>query len=156
MSDAGLYRPGVGIALFNQAGLVFVGERIDTPGAWQMPQGGIDADETPEQAAFRELSEEIGCNKAEILKIADQALHYDLPKELAQRLWGGRFIGQAQTWIAMRFIGQDEEINLNAFSAPEFSAWQWVSPHQTLDLIVPFKRDIYTQVLNMFSEYGPS
>ncbi len=145
------YRPCVGIALFNARGDVFVGERIDTPGAWQMPQGGIDGGEDLEVAARRELQEEIGTSSAEILKISPQTTRYDLPDHLLHKLWDGRFRGQEQHWVAMRFTGKDSDIRLDADERPEFSAWQWVDLHDTLDLIVPFKRDTYEQVIAMFS-----
>ena len=147
-----LYRPCVGIALFNNEGKVFVGERIDTPGAWQMPQGGIDEGETPEKTAIRELAEEVGTNKAEIIKIADKKLRYDLPQETAQRLWKGKYCGQEQIWIAMRFTGKECDININAFDPPEFSNWQWISLKETLNLIVPFKRNLYRQVIDLFKD----
>ncbi len=146
------YRPCVGIALFNSGGLVFVGERIDTPGAWQMPQGGIDEGEDIKSAAFRELYEEIGTDKAEIIKISEQKTCYDLPQELQGKIWGGRYRGQEQTWVAMRFTGADEDINLSAHNHPEFSSWQWVELQKTVDIIVPFKQDIYRRVIEMFGE----
>lgn len=148
------YRPCVGVALFNGAGKVFVGERIDTPGAWQMPQGGVDGDETIEQSVFRELHEEIGTNEAEIMKIAEETLRYDLPEDMRETLWNGRFAGQEQTWVAMRFLGRDSDIRIDAHERPEFRAWQWVSLHETLELIVPFKRDTYRRVIKMFSEFA--
>lgn len=146
------YRPCVGITLFNEQGLVFVGERIDTPGAWQMPQGGVDPGETPEETALRELGEEVGTNKAEIIKIAPRKIRYDLPDHLIMSLWNGKFRGQEQTWVAARFTGQDSDINLNAFDPPEFTDWQWVNLAETLDLIVPFKRDIYRDIIDMFGD----
>ncbi len=146
-----LYRQCVGIALFNSEGKVFVGERIDTPGAWQMPQGGVDDGETPQQTALRELAEEIGTNKADIIQTASRKLQYDLPDDMIQRLWNGRYRGQEQTWIAARFTGKDCDINLSAFDPPEFSQWQWVKLEDTLNLIVPFKRDLYKQVIELFS-----
>ncbi len=144
------YRPCVGIALFNDKGQVFVGERIDTPNAWQMPQGGIDEGEDTAAAALRELSEEIGTNKAEILKITDRKIKYDLPDRLITKLWDGKYRGQEQIWVAARFTGMDSDINLNAFDTPEFSAWKWVELSEILDLIVPFKREIYREVIKIF------
>lgn len=145
-----LYRPCVGIAMFNTEGKVFVGERIDTPGAWQMPQGGIDEGETAEQTALRELKEETGTNKTKIITIAPRKIRYELPDHLIRTLWNGKYRGQEQTWIAARFTGNDSEININAFDPPEFTDWQWIDLPQTLDLIVPFKRDIYKDVIDMF------
>lgn len=148
------YRPCVGIALYNKDGHVFVGERIDTPGAWQMPQGGIDKGEDIQTAAFRELEEETGIPAAcaEILKIAPETIQYDLPETLRQKLWNGRYYGQEQHWVALRFTGDDQIINLNAHTPPEFSAWKWVPLGETLDLIVPFKRDTYKKVIALFSD----
>ncbi|MEM9469664.1 MAG: RNA pyrophosphohydrolase [Pseudomonadota bacterium] len=154
-SEEALYRPCVGIALFNQEGKVFLGERIDTPGAWQMPQGGIDPDEDLEIAAFRELKEETGIENASIIKINDQKIRYETPpglREKLQEIWGAPYIGQEQTWIAMRFHGQDKDINLESFEHPEFSAWQWCALEKTLDHIVPFKRDVYTQLIEAFKD----
>jgi putative (di)nucleoside polyphosphate hydrolase len=149
-----LYRPCVGIALFNEQGQVFVGERIDTPGAWQMPQGGIDEGENLTFAAFREMKEEIGTDKASILKIHDQKIKYHLPDTLRQKLWNGKYAGQEQTWIAMRFEGQDSDIILDADERPEFSNWQWVDLGKTPDLIVPFKRETYEQIIEAFKEFS--
>lgn len=147
-----LYRPCVGIVLYNKGGNVFIGERIDTPGAWQMPQGGIDGDETIEQAAFRELYEEIGTNNAEIISILPEKIRYDLPPDLREKLWGGMYKGQEQTWVAARFLGEDKDINLNMHTPPEFSRWQWVPLEKTIDLIVPFKRETYRRVINLFKD----
>jgi putative (di)nucleoside polyphosphate hydrolase len=144
------YRPCVGIALFNKAGQVFVGERIDTPGAWQMPQGGIDPGETVEQAALRELREEVGSDKADIIMTYDKKLRYRLPDRLIERLWDSQFGGQEQTWIAARFTGTDKDINLAAHTPAEFGAWKWVALPDILDLIVPFKRDTYREIIQAF------
>ncbi len=146
------YRKCVGIALFNQDNKIFVGERIDTKGAWQMPQGGVDDGETPEITALRELKEEIGTSKADIIMVAAKTICYDLPDRLITKLWNGKYRGQEQTWVAARFTGTDCDINLSAFDPPEFSSWQWVDLSDTLDLIVPFKRDIYAQVIDMFRD----
>lgn len=145
------YRPGVGIMLLSRDARVFVGQRIDrTAEAWQMPQGGIDDEEDPRAAAFRELKEEIGTDRAEIVAETDGWLTYDLPPELIGKVWGGRFRGQKQKWYAMRFLGQDGDIDL-ATGHPEFDAWRWVRPDELPELIVPFKRDLYRRVLAEFS-----
>jgi len=152
MSENKIYRPCVGIALFNKDNHVFVGERIDTPGAWQMPQGGIDEGEDIESAAMRELWEETGTDKADIIRVAGETIHYDLPSHLQNKLWNGIFAGQEQTWVAARFTGDDADINIRHFNPPEFSAWQWVALTKTIDLIVPFKRDVYQRVIGLFSD----
>jgi putative (di)nucleoside polyphosphate hydrolase len=148
------YRPGVGIMLLNRQSEVFVGRRIDMPAmpAWQMPQGGIDPGETPRQAALRELKEEIGTDKAEILGKSRVWLKYDLPLDLAGGVWGGRYRGQRQKWFAMRFTGRDDDINI-ATDHPEFEAWRWVEPKRLPQLIVPFKRQLYIDILAEFREY---
>jgi putative (di)nucleoside polyphosphate hydrolase len=140
--------------LLNRHGEVFVGRRIDMPvmPAWQMPQGGIDPGETPRQAAMRELEEEIGTAKAVLLGESRVWLKYDLPIELAGGIWGGRYRGQQQKWFVMRFIGSDADINL-ATEHPEFDAWQWVAPERLPDLIVPFKRQLYIDILAEFREH---
>ena len=148
------YRQCVGITLFNAQGKVFVGERIDTPGAWQMPQGGIDKGENPKDAFYREMLEEIGTDKAEILSIHDQTLKYDLPDHLLNKLWNGKYRGQEQTWIAARFTGEDSDINITAHHHPEFSNWQWVHLADILGLIVPFKKDTYKEVIKIFRHYS--
>jgi putative (di)nucleoside polyphosphate hydrolase len=145
------YRPGVGLMLFNPQGLVFTARRIDTAqDAWQMPQGGIDAGETPRQAAFREMKEEIGTDSAEILGESPDWLRYDLPQELVGKVWKGRFRGQTQKWFALRFTGRDCDIDIRT-EHPEFSDWRWSRFDQLLDLIVPFKRDLYRAVISEFT-----
>jgi putative (di)nucleoside polyphosphate hydrolase len=144
------YRPCVGITLFRQDGKVFVAQRIDNPGpAWQMPQGGIDDDEDPLKAAWREMKEEIGTNKAELVGESRGWLDYDLPHDLVPKIWKGRFRGQRQKWFAFRFEGTDKDIDI-ATKHAEFSAWQWVDFVTVPDLIVPFKRDLYRQVVAEF------
>jgi putative (di)nucleoside polyphosphate hydrolase len=151
------YRPAVGIMLLNAANLVFVARRIDTAGeAWQMPQGGIDDGEAPRAAALRELEEETGTNKATILAESRRWLRYDLPAELAGKVWGGRYRGQRQKWFAMRFTGTDSDIDL-ATEHPEFMDWKWIPPEQLPGLITPFKRQLYRDILSEFAGiYGTS
>ena len=146
------YRPCVGIVLLNENGHVFVGERLDKLGAWQFPQGGIDPGEDVETAAWRELKEETGTNNAKILRVSDTTTRYDLPDDLLPKLWDGQFRGQEQHWIAMRFGGNDNDIDIQSFDPPEFNAWKWITLTETLDLIVPFKRETYKQVIAMFED----
>jgi putative (di)nucleoside polyphosphate hydrolase len=144
------YRAGVGVMLLDRRSLVFVGRRIDTAGEnWQMPQGGIDRGESPRQAARRELKEEAGTDKAEILAESAGWLTYDVPREIAGRLWRGRYRGQMQKWFAMRFTGEDRDIDLKTHH-PEFDAWKWIAPAELPRLIVPFKRQLYLDVLREF------
>lgn len=146
------YRPCVGIMLINADGLVFVGRRIEqTVEGWQMPQGGIDTGETPHQAALRELKEEIGTDKAEILREHPGWLNYDLPRHLLGVALHGRYRGQSQKWIAMRFTGSDADINV-ATPEPEFAEWKWLAMEALPRLIVPFKRDTYAQVITEFQD----
>jgi putative (di)nucleoside polyphosphate hydrolase len=155
-SESARYRPAVGIMLLNRDGRIFVGRRIDMPAglaAWQMPQGGIDPGETPHQAALRELKEEIGTDKAVILGESRSWLSYDLPTELAGGMWGGRYRGQRQKWFAMRFTGVDSDIDPAATEHPEFDAWEWATPERLPELIVPFKRPLYIEILAEFREH---
>lgn len=144
------YRLGVGAVLLNAEGKVFVAERLDTPGAWQMPQGGLDKGEDPAEAVMRELEEEIGTAKAEIIAETDGWIAYDLPAELRGKVWKGRYRGQKQKWYALRFTGRDADIDLGAHHHPEFSAWQWVDMARLPDLIVGFKRPLYEQIVAAF------
>jgi putative (di)nucleoside polyphosphate hydrolase len=141
--------------LLNTGGRALVARRIDMMDAlrpWQMPQGGIDEGETPRQAALRELKEEIGTDKAEIIGESRMWLKYDLPVELAGRVWGGRYRGQRQKWFAMRFSGNDMDIDL-ATDHPEFDVWKWIRPERLPDIIVPFKRQLYIDILAEFREH---
>ncbi|MDV7338160.1 RNA pyrophosphohydrolase [Terasakiella sp. A23] len=143
------YRPCVGICVLNKDGQVFVAERLDTPGAWQMPQGGIDKGEDPQDAALRELEEEIGTNKGSILARTEDWLYYDLPDDLIGKVWKGKYRGQKQIWFALRFEGEDKDIDINT-KHPEFSRWKWVDLAETVELIVPFKRELYQEIVNQF------
>lgn len=148
------YRPCVGIMLANPAGRVFVGRRNDRYREfWQMPQGGIDPGEDAQTAALRELGEETGIGPAlvRIEAMTARPLAYDLPPEVIPGFWGGRFRGQAQTWVLMRYLGQDTDIDI-ATPIPEFTRWRWSAVSDLVPNIVPFKRAIYTQVV---AELGP-
>ena len=145
------YRRGVGIMLVNKAGLVFVAKRIDMPSdAWQMPQGGIDAGESPIKAAKREMLEEIGTDKGEFVAESAGWYHYDLPTDLVGVIWGGRYRGQEQKWFVARFTGVDSDINI-ATEHPEFLDWKWTALDTVPGLIVPFKRALYTEIVNEFA-----
>jgi len=155
MSKDGRYRRGVGVMLLNGEGKVFVGARIDnTDEAWQMPQGGIDEDEEPWATALRELEEETGIEPHLVERVAEcpERLKYDLPDELRGTLWKGKYIGQDQDWYLARFLGRDSDIDI-ATKHPEFREWKWIDPHQLPELIVPFKRELYRQLLSEFSDY---
>ena len=144
------YRPCVGIMLINAENLVLVAQRIDQQvEAWQMPQGGVEPGESPRQAALRELEEEIGTNRAEIIAETEDWIPYDLPLDLADKVWNGQFRGQTQKWFAMRFLGTDGDINL-ATAEPEFDAWKWTPMDTLVDVAITFKRDNYAQVVAAF------
>lgn len=145
------YRRGVGMMLVNAEGKVLVAKRIDMPSeAWQMPQGGIDEGETPVEAAKRELHEEIGTDKAEFVAESAGWYTYDLPPELIGVIWGGRYRGQRQKWFVARFLGLDSDIDI-ATEHPEFLAWKWAEPGELPELIVPFKKQLYRDVLTEFT-----
>ena len=156
------YRPCAGMMVLNRAGLVFVGRRTDGPEhvdathVWQMPQGGIDEDEDPYEAALRELYEETSIRSVQKLgEIADW-LTYDLPREVAKKAWGGKYRGQKQKWYALRFTGKDGEINIDEPGGhkPEFVEWKWVAIRELPDLVIPFKRQTYERVVNEFQRFA--
>jgi putative (di)nucleoside polyphosphate hydrolase len=153
--DDHLYRRGVGVMLLSPERKVWVGQRIDNPtDAWQMPQGGLDEGEEPWPGALRELEEETGIGPGLVESVAEcsEPLRYDLPPELCEALWGGRWKGQQQYWFLARFTGSDADVDI-ATAQPEFSAWKWVEPAQLPELIVPFKRDLYRRLLSEFADY---
>jgi putative (di)nucleoside polyphosphate hydrolase len=154
------YRPNVGAVLFNRDGLVLVARRADLPnaeapaGGWQLPQGGIDEGENPREAVLRELAEEIGTDRAEVIGEHDAWLTYDLPPELVGVALKGRFRGQRQRWFALRFIGEDSDIRLDLDPHPEFDAWRWVRLAELPGLAVPFKRAIYEVLAESFARFA--
>jgi putative (di)nucleoside polyphosphate hydrolase len=159
------YRPCVGIALFNAAGRVWIGKRsdVDAEGEgkghwWQMPQGGVDEGEPIYKAALRELYEETSVRSVERIGEIDGWLYYDLPPELIPASWGGRYRGQKQKWFALRFTGDDSEIDIERPGGgkhkPEFTDWRWEELERLPELIVPFKRDVYRQVAKAFADFA--
>jgi len=153
MSKTLPYRPCVGMMLVNVDGKVFVGQRLDNMvEAWQMPQGGIDKGEDPRDTALRELAEETGIS-ADLVNIIAQTreeLFYDLPDDLIGKIWGGKYRGQRQTWFLMRFTGTDEDVNI-VTPHQEFRDWRWVEPDDLPELIVPFKKKLYRDLLSEFA-----
>ena len=155
MTDDLLYRRGVGVMLINADKHVFVGRRIDNRDeAWQMPQGGIDEGEESWPAALREVEEETGIRPELVEQLAchPQRLRYDIPDAIASRLWGGKWKGQLQDWYLARFLGSNADVNIET-KHPEFSHWKWVDPQLLPELIVPFKRDMYREIVAGFSDF---
>ncbi|QEW18316.1 RNA pyrophosphohydrolase [Marinibacterium anthonyi] len=149
------YRPCVGVMLMNADGHVFVGQRIDNDApAWQMPQGGVDKGEAPEEAALRELWEETGVtgDLVEVVARTEEPVAYDLPHDLVPRIWKGKYRGQEQMWFLLRFLGTDDQVNI-ATDHPEFSEWRWLPAGELVANIVPFKRAVYQQVVDVFRPY---
>jgi putative (di)nucleoside polyphosphate hydrolase len=155
------YRPCVGAMVLNAKGLVWVGHRLAQPGGematshqlWQMPQGGIDADEEPIEAVRRELFEETGMESLKLLGEAPDWIDYDLPPELVGVVWKGKYRGQTQKWFAFRFHGDESEIRNNpppGGHSPEFDRWSWRRMDELTGLIVPFKRKVYERVVEAF------
>lgn len=154
------YRPNVGAVLFNRDGKVFVARRAHFPnaegeaGGWQLPQGGIDPDEDPRTAVLRELAEEIGTDRAEIIDEYPDWLTYDLPPELVGVALRGRYRGQRQRWFALRFTGSDSDIRLDQDPHPEFDAWRWAELDELPAVAVDFKRSIYQALVREFARYA--
>ncbi len=154
------YRDNVGAVLFSRAGLVLVARRADlpnaegAPGGWQLPQGGMDRGEDPRLAVFRELEEEIGTARAEIMAEHPDWLTYDLPPQLLGRALGGKYRGQRQRWFALRFLGEDSDIRLDLDPHPEFDAWRWARLAELPALAVDFKRAIYETLARDFARFA--
>ncbi len=149
------YRKCVGVMLMNADGHVFVGQRIDNEtAAWQMPQGGVDKGEAPEDAALRELWEETGVT-ADLVSLTAQTenwLPYDLPYDIVPRIWKGKYRGQEQKWFLFQFHGADSQVDIKT-EHPEFSEWRWLPPKDLVANIVPFKREVYAKVLTAFTPH---
>jgi putative (di)nucleoside polyphosphate hydrolase len=158
------YRPCVGLAVFNAAGKVFVGRRlggpehVDNEHEWQMPQGGIDAGEDPYEAALRELYEETSIRSIQRLGETEGWLKYDIPREIVGEAWKGKYRGQKQKWYALRFTGDESEIDVatpgGGGHKPEFVEWRWEALHRTPGLIIPFKRGVYEDVVKAFGDFA--
>ena len=157
------YRPCVGVALFNRDGLVWIGIRSDKEAEgegeghwWQMPQGGLDEGEDPYKASLRELYEETSVRSVSLIREARGWFKYDLPPDLVGQSWDGRFRGQKQKWFALRFEGEESEIDVlhpgGGKHKAEFSAWRWEKLARLPDLIVPFKRKVYEEVVAAFKD----
>ena len=147
------YRKCVGMMILNVSKKILVGRRLDHPsGYWQMPQGGIDENENPKEAVWREMMEEIGTNKARLIKVSNQWINYDIPPETLKTLpWGHKYIGQRQKWFAFDFLGEDDDINVGTDN-PEFSEWKWTEMDSIVGNIVPFKRNVYSVILEEFKD----
>ena len=149
------YRPNVGMMIINQKKEIFVGKRIDHPSNfWQMPQGGIDAQEIPSIAALREMEEEVGIkkNKVDLLTESKDWYYYSIPSDLAKTLWKGKYKGQRQKWFLYKFKGTEKDINIHT-EHPEFSDYKWVTKNFLVPNIVPFKKKIYEKLLLEFKDY---
>ncbi|MBV9900568.1 MAG: RNA pyrophosphohydrolase [Alphaproteobacteria bacterium] len=154
MSDHG-YRPAVGVMLINGERKVWVGQRLDNSlEAWQMPQGGLDPGEAPYEGALRELEEETGISRelVELVAQAQEELTYDLPDDLIGKVWKEPWRGQRQTWFLLRFLGRDEDVNIET-PEPEFRAWKWAEPAELPAMIVPFKQQLYKDVVEAFGAW---
>tara|TARA_Y100000590_G_scaffold153773_3_gene176637 strand:- start:312 stop:782 length:471 start_codon:yes stop_codon:yes gene_type:complete len=147
------YRKCVGMMIINKQKKILVGRRLDHPsGFWQMPQGGIDENENPQEAVWREMMEEIGTNNAKLIKVSNKWINYEIPIETLQTLpWGKKYIGQTQKWFAFQFTGKDSDIEVGTEN-PEFSEWKWANIDSMVDNIVPFKRKVYATILEEFND----
>ncbi len=154
MLDKDGYRPNVGIILCNAQNQVFWGKRIREH-SWQFPQGGIKYGETPEQAMFRELMEEVGLQEqhVRILGRTKDWLHYDVPQNWIRREWRGSYRGQKQIWFLLRLVGRDCDVKLRATNHPEFDAWRWSDYWSPLETVIEFKRDVYLKALEELQGY---
>jgi len=141
-------RIGVGVVLLNKKNNIFVGKRIDNPGRfWQMPQGGVNNNENFLEAAKRELLEETSIKSVKLIKKLDSWFEYELPKNLLGKIWQGKYRGQKQKWFIMKFIGNEDEINIKTQN-PEFLEWKWINPSKLTDSVIHFKYNVYNKIKN--------
>jgi putative (di)nucleoside polyphosphate hydrolase len=147
-----LYRNSIGVMVINREKQIFVGKRIDNHSdAWQMPQGGLDAGEDEDAAMFRELKEETGISNIEIIAKSKKYYYYNLPYRLQKKFWGGKYLGQKQRWYLVKYLGENDTININT-ETPEFSEWKWIPKEELSKVIVSFKRKLYIDVIKEFSD----
>ena len=150
------YRPNVGMMIINQKKEIFVGKRIDHPSNfWQMPQGGIDAQEIPSIAALREMEEEVGIkkNKVDLLTETKDWYYYSIPSDLAKTLWKGKYKGQRQKWFLLSFNNDSKLISLDQSDEQEFDSWKWIDPEKSINQVVGFKKEVYRQVIDEFLSF---
>ena len=154
MSNTLQYRPNVGIVIFNSDKNIWIGKRIDnnTKEGWQLPQGGIDHQEEPLDAAIREVYEETGITTIKNIATIDNWIKYNLPLDIAKNKWGGKNIGQKQKWYLFYFYGDENEINININKQPEFSKWKWADEQYIRDNVTNFRKDVYKKVFQSFSK----
>ena len=147
------YRKCVGMMILNTKNQILVGKRLDNPsGYWQMPQGGIDENENPEEAVWREMMEEIGTNKASLIASSKEWISYDIPSEILSTLpWGNEYMGQIQKWFLFNFNGDDRDINVGTEN-PEFSDWKWMNYEEITHNAVPFKKNVYQKIQSEFKK----
>ena len=154
MSNIAQYRPNVGIVIFNSDKKIWIGKRIgnNTKEGWQLPQGGIDYQEKPLDAAIREVYEETGITTIKNIGSIENWIKYNLPLDIAKNKWGGKYIGQKQKWYLFYFYGDENEINININKQPEFSKWKWADEEYVKDNVTKFRKDVYKKVFKSFSK----
>ena len=154
MSNTLQYRPNVGIVIFNSDKNIWIGKRLDnnTKEGWQLPQGGIEYQEEPLDAALREVYEETGITTIKNIATIDNWIKYNLPLDIAKNKWGGKYIGQKQKWYLFYFYGNENEINININKQPEFSKWKWADEQYIRDNVTNFRKDVYKKVFQSFSK----
>ena len=152
MSKDENYRPNVGIVIFNKDANIWIGKRSDIikQCTWQMPQGGIDINETPLKAAIRETHEETGIKSIKYISSANRWIKYKLPEDIAKNKWDGKFVGQMQKWFLFYFFGDDSEVNINSYKHPEFSKWKWADKKYVQDNVRNFRKSVYKTVFKKF------